>query len=544
MWLINARTYRLESFFDSGVPPYAILSPTWGDDELTFQGIQHPYSATWSSFEKVRRTCQLALEDGLGQDLADRLSEITGIGVDVMIWSQYTTSEQSTKREMNVLRGALSKFSIAQRMSWAASRKTSRLEDVAYSLLGIFDVNMTLLYGEGDKAFARLQEEIIKKSTDHSIFAWEYHYGGDLLRLMNRPPALLAEHPTDFSSCKDVVVGGYSQQDALTTGFDLTNQGLRITLPIVHGPDNHDWGLLNCKLANDLTGPLGLCLRKTGTINVYKPGGISGPALQTMALPREFVEEAIVSTVVIVLDYNPEPRLRLDGIGIHNRCLRVNVIDDSSLGMGRVAQALETWPSACVKQHPELFWRSTSRAVPHTTITPPGFTGGRSAQGVRIALTTDLKEGWEAFYDLIYYNRIDRFLRPAGILTYAAHLATSSLESICKDYAFAFEIEEDQRSVTLAAAGQRVDALVSTISASDGLEGNLQIDLRITAGVLPFFLISALSRRLLFNNRAGERVEIAGFAPKDSTFPFMARMVVRRRQISATLESTSDGNAA
>ncbi|CAI4214581.1 unnamed protein product [Parascedosporium putredinis] len=63
--------------------------------------------------------------------------------------------------------------SIAKRMSWAASRETTRVEDIAYCLLGIFDVNMPMIYGEGKKAFRRLQEEIIKLSPeDHSIYAW------------------------------------------------------------------------------------------------------------------------------------------------------------------------------------------------------------------------------------------------------------------------------------------------------------------------------------------------------------------------------------
>ncbi|KAK4945858.1 hypothetical protein LTR10_014949 [Elasticomyces elasticus] len=65
MWLIDCRTYKLKSFYDSNIPPYAILSHTWGDDELTFQGIQNPESTTWPSFEKVRRTCELALIDDL-----------------------------------------------------------------------------------------------------------------------------------------------------------------------------------------------------------------------------------------------------------------------------------------------------------------------------------------------------------------------------------------------------------------------------------------------------------------------------------------------
>ena len=67
---------------------------------------------------------------------------------------------------------ALSAASVASKMSWVSKRKTTRIEDLAYCLLGIFDVNMPLLYGEKDKAFYRLQLEIVKVSNDESIFAW------------------------------------------------------------------------------------------------------------------------------------------------------------------------------------------------------------------------------------------------------------------------------------------------------------------------------------------------------------------------------------
>ncbi|KAK4556543.1 hypothetical protein LTR86_006114 [Recurvomyces mirabilis] len=63
-------------------------------------------------------------------------------------------------------------ISIATRMSWASGRDATRVEDVAYSLLGLFGINMPLLYGEGENAFNRLQQEIIRSSADESIFAW------------------------------------------------------------------------------------------------------------------------------------------------------------------------------------------------------------------------------------------------------------------------------------------------------------------------------------------------------------------------------------
>ncbi|KAI1792647.1 hypothetical protein LXA43DRAFT_887131, partial [Ganoderma leucocontextum] len=70
---------------------------------------------------------------------------------------------------------SLDEVSVAKRMSWAANRETTRVEDWAYSLLGIFDINMPTLYGEGEGAFQRLQEQIIQRIPDQSIFAWTSH---------------------------------------------------------------------------------------------------------------------------------------------------------------------------------------------------------------------------------------------------------------------------------------------------------------------------------------------------------------------------------
>ncbi|KAK4226012.1 hypothetical protein QBC38DRAFT_240783 [Podospora fimiseda] len=71
-----------------------------------------------------------------------------------------------------LLGGDLETISVARRMSWASKRQTSRAEDLAYCLLGIFDVNLPLIYGEGLKAFRRLQEAIMLKTHDQSLFAW------------------------------------------------------------------------------------------------------------------------------------------------------------------------------------------------------------------------------------------------------------------------------------------------------------------------------------------------------------------------------------
>jgi hypothetical protein len=66
----------------------------------------------------------------------------------------------------NALKGyLLSDFTVDERMSWMGHRRTKLEEDAIYSLLGIFDVSMPMIYGEGKpKAQRRLQEEIEKSS--------------------------------------------------------------------------------------------------------------------------------------------------------------------------------------------------------------------------------------------------------------------------------------------------------------------------------------------------------------------------------------------
>ncbi|KAI5985002.1 heterokaryon incompatibility protein-domain-containing protein, partial [Pisolithus marmoratus] len=100
-----------------------------------------------------------------------------------------------TKIPRDVLAHGLAgkRLSVAQIMSWAARRVTTREEDRAYSLMGLFDVKMPMLYGEGKNAFRRLQLKIIKGTGDHSIFAWDPR--------MPRTGSVLAEDPSDFWGC-------------------------------------------------------------------------------------------------------------------------------------------------------------------------------------------------------------------------------------------------------------------------------------------------------------------------------------------------------
>ncbi|KAF7446251.1 HET domain-containing protein [Pyrenophora tritici-repentis] len=104
--------------------------------------------------------------------------------------------------EIILLTGDLDDASVAQKMSWAATRQTTRKEDKAYSLMGLFGIHVPMLYGEGDNAFLRLQEEIIRTCLDDSIFAWRSPQGS-----VNSHRGLLANSPEDFKDFKNITRG-------------------------------------------------------------------------------------------------------------------------------------------------------------------------------------------------------------------------------------------------------------------------------------------------------------------------------------------------
>lgn len=140
---------------------------------------------------------------GAKLELAHHLSKITGIGLPYLFGPDY-----------------IKHASIAMRMSWAAHRKTTRVEDIAYCLLGLFDVNMPLLYGEGMKAFMRLQRKLIKKYDDESIFAWrdEGHFSG-----------MLADSPGAFADSGMIIALQPPPERKLQ--YQLTNRGLELGVP-------------------------------------------------------------------------------------------------------------------------------------------------------------------------------------------------------------------------------------------------------------------------------------------------------------------------
>ncbi|KAK5659664.1 hypothetical protein OQA88_872 [Cercophora sp. LCS_1] len=322
MRLLDARNLELVDVRDDDVPPYAILSHTWEDDEVTLQEVrrmrgklpqalnkQKQQIAEKKGFIKIKRAAAKAVHRGfnfiwidtccIDKTSSSELSEainsmyrwyrqaaecyalLSDVGpateenwllpdsqlrssrwftrgwtLQELIappnvyffarnWSILGQKDQPeafaevisevTGIELEVLDGRIdpAQLSVATRMKWAASRQTTRLEDSAYCLMGLFQVNMPLLYGEGHRAFTRLQEEIIQRSDDQSLFAWI----ADPLSPEHRDsPAnpdelcgLLAKSPESFKG-----VGELQPLPLLpvytSTPSTMTNLGLRVQL--------------------------------------------------------------------------------------------------------------------------------------------------------------------------------------------------------------------------------------------------------------------------------------------------------------------------
>ena len=165
----------------------------------------------------------------------------------------------------------LEEFSLAQRMSWAARRRTTRAEDLAYCLLGIFGVNMPLLYGEGNGAFRRLQEEIIKRSTDLSILAHVPKGNRDPGSLMR----VLASSPSEFAICGSLCrfVETYDNITVTNNGLVISRMFPLVLVPDEANPDQEKYMLLIGFDGEDPRRKGGIFLRKIGPKLFHREAG-------------------------------------------------------------------------------------------------------------------------------------------------------------------------------------------------------------------------------------------------------------------------------
>jgi Heterokaryon incompatibility protein (HET) len=207
-WLDSSPRFRSCRWFTRG----------WTLQELVAPTVLEFYDRNWAYL-------------GTKMSLQNVISEITEVPIEVLAGNQ-------TPRDYNV----------AVRMSWASRRQTTRLEDEAYCLLGLFDVNMPMLYGEGRHAFQRLQEEILKRYEDYSIFAWNappgtWDYGGESSLLALSPANFDNDLYPDvkFSQLNGVHPRGFHLAhlrlpDLIPEPPSINARGISLKIPALHWP--------------------------------------------------------------------------------------------------------------------------------------------------------------------------------------------------------------------------------------------------------------------------------------------------------------------
>jgi hypothetical protein len=245
----------------------SIARSRWFTRGWTLQELLAPasiifYSRDWKSL-------------GTKSELLDVLSSITGIEEDFLQGKE------------------LEYASISKRMSWAAKRKTSRVEDIAYCLFGIFAVNMPLIYGEGKKSFQRLQHELIKTYPyDHTLYAWGVVVdnpsllltsGGELpswnqSEARRRLLGALAISPRDFEFSGSFLPSPFAKDFYYNSTIGSVRLpiplglGVQFELPVSRHQSAYHWSQVKTTQRRDLSIAILFCLfEKNSDLNVGIP---------------------------------------------------------------------------------------------------------------------------------------------------------------------------------------------------------------------------------------------------------------------------------
>ncbi|KAF5587104.1 uncharacterized protein FSUBG_11903 [Fusarium subglutinans] len=332
-----------EEFHESKIPKYAILSHTWGQEEVTFQDWADPTSVVQKSgFTKIIEACEQARNDdysyvwidtncidksssaelteainsmfawyskadicyaylsdvptfkplsyakefrqsrwfkrgwtlqgllapdsvvfyaadwsriGTRSSLVCDIAEATGIGIEYL--RSHPKMGNTTQQDWSHIRSPkCHEASIAERMSWLSRRETTRIEDMAYCMLGFFGIHMPLIYGEGHRAFFRLQEEILKTSDDHSLFCWSWATGTNQV-------SLLAPRPHSFLEASH-----YQRHRHVVkpTPYAIANSGISIRLPLIQCWSSYI-AILNVELGTERN--IGIAMQKEALTGVF-----------------------------------------------------------------------------------------------------------------------------------------------------------------------------------------------------------------------------------------------------------------------------------
>jgi len=179
-----------------------IKSDTWMKRGWTLQELLAPYRIKLYNRRWVPMTDDENDKSQEGTEVMKALEEATGIHPDYLL---------------KFMPGPVK---VDERMAWAAERNTKRVEDVAYSLMGIFDVSLQIAYGEGaDRAFCRLIEAIMR-AGDPSVLNWV----GEAAK--HHSSSAIPQSPKNF-------VGQKELPQRLGWRLDMTMTSLGLRVPVV-----------------------------------------------------------------------------------------------------------------------------------------------------------------------------------------------------------------------------------------------------------------------------------------------------------------------
>ncbi|KAK0649191.1 hypothetical protein B0T16DRAFT_428045 [Cercophora newfieldiana] len=262
MRLINTTTLELEEF-TSSTPPYAILSHTWSDDEVSMKNMSTILQSDDQKFSKTHGMCAETARIGLNSaDLSEAINSMFEwyrganicygprqsrwftrgwtlqelIAPDILVFFDSSWGARGSMR----IRRTGCEWPLQYRQPSYEVDLSGRISDItgvplsvltavtilkstpaAYSLLGLLDVNLPLFYGERTKAFVRLQEEVLRRRGDLSLLAWAPSTNPET------PTAffsILAPLPKEFAWCRGHQV---SQPSRHNTEVSVTHRGLR-----------------------------------------------------------------------------------------------------------------------------------------------------------------------------------------------------------------------------------------------------------------------------------------------------------------------------
>ncbi|KAG8816803.1 hypothetical protein FRC17_000176, partial [Serendipita sp. 399] len=267
----NQAQMRLDPWFTRGWTLQELLAPR----KLAF------YSSEWKQItrsDSIKRGKTSNDEDD--DDSEDEAYDT--------LWSRIADITEIDIEDLLNFKPGLS--DVRKKLTWVSKRKTTRIEDMAYCLLGIFDLNLSIAYGEKEKAFYRLQVEILQNSNDLSLFDWQGQAS-----IYN---SMLAASPGCFSDYLGLHKDP-SLQVSDDPSFAQTNVGIRIPLAVY-------------VLDEQMVSELRLNLRKTPT--AFSILGASSTRGRYVVLllgkgdhPRQFVRLALDKWSLDIKHYNHAP---------------------------------------------------------------------------------------------------------------------------------------------------------------------------------------------------------------------------------------------